>query len=250
MSSGNPSEVVAESASAMIPPEQPAEPKVYATSIKEHFGKRREGLSVMEKFRLRLEREGRLKQFKDRVKELNSQPNPATGKKWGYSQTKWVAAREMGYTIPELEHRLHQEWEAAEKAKQKQEVAEELVGDWKDAETFEEALRTLPVRASEQVETDWILGHQAMTRKARSRNNLDPVLITSYDILDADHGPCPSRAAAIKLQHWANKPDELYKALTGAVKKGSDTNDGTRDSESDSDPGKAEIERFLKEVGG
>ena len=58
-----------------------------------------------------------------------------------------------------------------------------------------------------------------MSRKDRSRNTTDRVLITPDDIHNAPNGPCPSRAAAQQLQHWANRPEQFFKDVLSETKK-------------------------------
>ncbi len=203
-------------------------------------------LTVTKKFFMRMDREGRYKDFRARMREMKKE----NGKGWG--QNQWVVMKEFGYAGPESEHKLHAQWEASEAAKIEQVVQEKvdtIVEKVVATRTFEEALSTLPLKADTQIENDWILAHPAMARKARQKNNLEPILISADDILTADHGPAPSRAAAIKLQHWANKPDELYKALTGAVKKTADGKDADKDESADEVEDFSDIDRILKEMG-
>lgn len=201
-------------------------------------------LTARAKFLGRIKRAGKLKELNNRVREMKNE----NGKTWNVNL--WAACREFGYIGPENEHKLHAEYEAQMKAEQDaviQEKVDAVVQQIQSAKTFEEALTKLPVSAEAKAENDWILAHPAMARKARQKNNLEPVLITAADILEANHGPAPSRAAAIKLQHWANKPDEIFKALTGSVKKAPDSVDRPEEVAEVEDL--AEIDRLLKEVG-
>lgn len=116
------------------------------------------------------------------------------------------------------------------------------------ARTFDEALKLLPVKADPQVENDWVMAHPAIARKSRMEDQSQRVIINGTDLLEADHGPCPSRAAANKLQYWSNKPEKAFEALTMPMKRpdGGDSRDG----EVVEDMELAEVQRLLKEVRG
>lgn len=113
--------------------------------------------------------------------------------------------------------------------------------------TFDMALKELPIKADPQIENDWVMAHPAIARKSRNEDQSKRVIITGDDILHADHGPCPSRAAANKLQYWANNPQKAFEALTMPMKKG-DGGEGGRDGDVVEDVELAEVERLLKAV--
>ena len=192
-------------------------------------------MDVRAKFQERMKREGREAEWLAVMKSVRTE----TGLKFG--QAIWEAMKRMGYQGADVENRLYNEYLDAQKAKEDADLREKL---GLINQEFEEALKTLPQRADYQAENDWILAHVAMTRRSILPPG-QPVRITASDILHADHGPCPSRAAGIKLQHWANKPDEVYKNLAGVVKKPAGDGETTKE---EYDEDLAEVERLLKEV--
>jgi len=211
-------------------------------------------LSVMQKFYERLRREGRYHHWGPLVKRLSAENGKSQG------QNKWEAARQLGYTTAEDEHRLHQAWldqcEADKKA-----AAEKVVEEAKarilaeQAETeaaklaahnFVSACAGLPDEAPVPIEIKWIRAHPAMSRRDRDPD-ASAILVTPDDILTPPHGPAPSKSAVAQLQHWVNDPREFFKALLSEHKKiTGDT--GTVKAEEDMDL--AEVQRLLKEVCG
>lgn len=180
-------------------------------------------------FRQRMKREGRSDEFLFRVRALI--------KKHGmlFNAAAAVIMPEMGYNGPDAETRLYREHQriighySAENALAEDAEEERL----KTAdEEFEEALSTLPPNAPKAKELEWIEAHPAMMRQARmlagsagSGKADSVVLLTARDILNAPHGVCPSRSAAIQLQHWANHSQKFFEQMMSEAKKKS-TGDG------------------------
>lgn len=73
-----------------------------------------------------------------------------------------------------------------------------------------EAMKGLPVTAAPIEEADWIRGHPAMMRQARTRAGRQ-LLVSADDITNAPHGLPPSQSAVIMLQSWINRPDDFAK---------------------------------------
>jgi hypothetical protein len=158
---------------------------------------------------------------------------------------KEEARKRMGFVSSDHERTLDRAYrdECSRKA------VEQGLPDYSKAgscQSFDNALKLLPVRADPQAENEWILAHPAIARKSRLTDNTKPIVINGHDLLNADHGRCPSRAAANKLQYWANKPEKVFEALTSPVKKGG--GDVGPDAEEVSDENLFEVERLLKEV--
>lgn len=110
--------------------------------------------------------------------------------------------------------------------------------------TFEEAVKTLPIKSSPKEDMDWIRSHTAMLRYNQLKDKTKQVTISIDDILHADHGPAPSRAAVVSLQHWVNYPNEFHKQIIG-VHKRAEEEAGSATGAAKPDLGVAEIERLL-----
>lgn len=192
----------------------------------------------------RLTREGRAKEWQETLATVQRE----TGKR--FSQAKPEAMRRCGYKGPDHERGLHDAWLMSQKAEQAAEIeqrVEQRVGEVEDSRSFEDALKHLPLSADSAVENEWVLAHPALSRKTRSKNADEPVVITSADLLEANHGRCPSAAAANKLVHWANNPAKVFENLAIVMKK-SDGADSARNDGYIEDPGIEEIERLLKAI--
>ena len=200
--------------------------------------------SVRRLFVERMKREGRGKEWSTVIKQVMKD----TGKR--YSQAIWEAMRKMGYMGPEKEHQLHAEFQAnGQKTKlqrqideERQQIREELM-----TENFEQAVNALPDKAPITVEIDWIIAHPAMARWVRNSDKTENILITPEDILFPPHGPAPSKAAVVALQHWVNFPQQFFKEILDEQIKHS-ANVRTRQDEQDNDA-MEEIEKLLKQIG-
>lgn len=192
-------------------------------------------------FLKRLEREGRLKDWYKTVREVQAE----TGKQFG--RIVYQAMARMGYESPEREWEIHEKYLADEKAKLKTptEVLREEIREERRLQNFEEALATLPPHASIEDRVKWIGAHPAMSRRARSKNPMQDVVLTVADIYAA-HGTAPSQSAVHDLQHWANHATEFYKTTYASAKKASEEQSGT--GVGTKDVGIDEIERLLAEV--
>lgn len=140
--------------------------------------------TVVELFRERLMREGRLLEYEEYVRKLMA--GGLTERR-----ARWEAMRRFGYRSRRDEMMLHAAYANRE------------------AGGLERAIGLLPDRASVGEELDWIRAHPAMARGGRGRE----VELTEADILDAPHGRAPSKAAVFALRHWANNPNEFFKQM-------------------------------------
>lgn len=175
----------------------------------------------------RMLREGKHNAWQARMKELMDEGM--------YARPAWFkSAEEFGWVDFAYERKLWEEWEA-----NRPRTADMIQKE------FEDALAELPPNTDEIVENQWVKAHPALSRKNRMKDSMERVIITRNDLFRAKHGRCPSASAANKLQHWANKPDEIYKKLTDVMKK----NDGGSDEKAAElvEPTIDEIRRMLKE---
>ena len=166
-------------------------------------------------FEFRLEHEQKLMDYREEIKaQVAAGKNPLQAKK--AAQTKF------GNTSLKEEREKYAERLKAPQDELKREATNERA---RRAHTkqrnlpFEKVLADLPPTASPASEMDWIKSHPAMSRKDRSRNTTDKVLVTPEDISASPNGPCPSRTAAQQLQHWVNRPEQFYKDVLSETKK-------------------------------
>lgn len=153
----------------------------------------------------------------------------------------------MGYESAEREWEIHEQYLAAEQAKLKTptDVVREEIREERRIQNFEEALASLPPHSSIEERVRWIGAHPAMSRRARSKNPMQDVVLTVADIFAA-HGTAPSQSAVHDLQHWANHATEFYKTTYASAKKNSDAAYGA--GSTTEDVGIADIERLLEEL--
>lgn len=199
-------------------------------------------------FRQRMQREGRAEELRQRVRAVIEE----TG--MGYSSALQVVMPQMGFLNNEAEiilFRRHQE-ECLEDAMREQiegpaELEEEERKAREEEKDFEAALATLPPNAEKWRELDWIQAHPAMMRESRqkARGDKGPVVITALDILDAPHGACPSRSAAVQLQHWANNSAKFFEQIMSEAKKKSSDAAGGDKVEGEVEDDLSEIEDLL-----
>jgi len=195
--------------------------------------------TVRKLFVERMRREGRGEEWTATLKQVMNE----TGKKYG--QTVGEAMRRMGYEGPERERQLHREFlENGEKTKLQRQIDQERqqIRGERQAEDFEEAVRLLPVTASDSAELDWIRAHPAMLRLAWQSDKTKPIILTAEDILRA-----PSQAAVRELAHWANHPDKFFEMLLSEDSQAADVAQRTT---TDKDMGLDEVCRLLEQVTG
>lgn len=200
-------------------------------------------MPVSQKFCDRMKREGRSKEWHAAVKKVMAD----TGK--GYGAAKWDAMRAMGYTTPAAEHALYADYVKTQyksKLRVQIETEQEEIKEERKITDFEEAVRQLPPKASVREELDWIRSHAAMSRYHRSKDKSKSIEISASDVLYADHGPAPSRAAAHALVYWANNPTRFYELLMSEDKKS--TEEAGARAGGSRDVGLAEVERMLNEI--
>lgn len=114
-----------------------------------------------------------------------------------------------------------------------------------DDTTFSQAVQSLPNRAAKAVEMDWVAAHPAMSRLARAVDKTRDVRLTADDILNAPHGPAPSKWAANALQNWVNKPGKFFEVMLSEDKKLKEEQGKGRMRK---DVGIAEVERILAQI--
>jgi len=193
-------------------------------------------------FKDRMEREGRLPELRAVVREKMQE----TG--MGYNAALQAVRGYFGFVNTETELRLYREHRknillsAAETEDVVQGAYERLESEER---AFFAALATLPANAPKAREIEWIEAHPAMMRSTRNKANgyaSNVVNITADDILRAPHGPCPSRAAAVQLQHWANNSTKFFEQIMSEAKKKS------AEGSSSSGPAVVEVEDDLSEL--
>jgi hypothetical protein len=84
--------------------------------------------------------------------------------------------------------------------------------------SYYSAMGKLPAVGDLDIEMQWVAAHPAMSRKDRSLEPDARIIINREDILNAPHGPAPSRRAVQSLQHWCNDPREFQKILLAEYK--------------------------------
>jgi hypothetical protein len=182
-------------------------PKWAVTIAKSFSGK--------ECFEFRLERLGKLHEYRAMVKKLQKETNMRLldCQKKGQAEFGWLGSEQERLTYAQhLGERRGLGLKDNQAASARERYAR------KKNRSFEEMVAKLPANADPIVEMNWIKSHPAMTRKARAKNN-DKILINEDDILNSSSGPAPSRAAAQQLQHWANSPDQFFKDILSETKK-------------------------------
>lgn len=218
---------------------------------------RREKLepSVPSMFRDRMAREGRAKELQERIREVISE----TG--LGYSAALRVVMPQMGYINDQMEIRLYREHKeqylrdtvaaaidnAAAIEEEQAELSAEEMREAEAERAFEEALATLPPNAPKAREIEWIEAHPAMMRQSRMKatGKTGPVLITADDVLRAPHGVCPSRSAAVQLQHWANNATKFFEQIMSEAKKKSTDGAGGVGTDGEVEDDLGEVESLL-----
>lgn len=192
-------------------------------------------------FTERMDREGRLEEFRKRVRERQERYGEL------FHKARNAVMKEMGW------EGVAKERELAEKAKQERKAGalrmnikaeQDAIREEQRIGEFSEAVKTLPDKAPAGDEMDWIRAHPAMGRRSRQGDG-SPVVISAEDVLYPSHGPAPSKAAVYALQNWANNPQEFYKQLLTEHKKRTEQ-DGGRSMDSDQDLD--EVEALLKQV--
>lgn len=198
--------------------------------------------SVEQMFEDRMLRENRWEEYKKAREDIGAtipQETEPLQRRLRGRKVKSAAMKQCGFEDAAKEKALYRQWkEYTERIKPAQEAGA-------TAKTFDEAHKTLPTSADTQVENEWVRAHPAMARKSRLDDQSKRVIITGSDLLNAHHGPCPSKGAANKLQYWANKPEKFYEAQTHPMKKGDDAAT-EKDNEVVIDDGIDELERAYK----
>ena len=189
----------------------------------------------------RMKREGRAAEWFATIKQVMME----TGKRFGPACPE--AMKRMGYEGPKREWEIHEKYVAEERAKLKTptEIVREQIREEIRIANFEEALASLPPHCSLEEEKRWIASHPAMSRRARSRDNLKDIVITAEDIYPP-HGKAPSQSAVHALQHWANHAHEFYKTVYTPAKKMSESEGGG--GAATRDVGISDIERLLDNI--
>lgn len=212
-------------------PEPPVASEEVANCATVAKSPRRKVEDIRKIFRRRMEREGRVKEYEAKIKEIQA----LTGK--GFGQSQFPAMKHLGYQGPKEERELHEAWLQEEERK-----VEEA-----KFQTFEEALRELPDKAQTNVELDWIATHPAMARRNRQVDGRE-IRLTREDVLNPPQGKAPSRAAAIELQNWVNQPKKFFEYMMSVRKKEIGAVESVESAAVTVDPGVDEIMSILKEL--
>lgn len=177
-------------------------------------------------FAERMQREGRLGEFRKRIKQLGD----TEGLKYGQAFRKLMP--EFGYEGAQKERELERQWIAGL--------------------DYERAMAFLPDSAPADVETQWVKSHPAMVRKIFSDNPEEKIRLTSADLYFAPHGRCPSKAAAVMLARLANSDKAIDANLAAGVKKAvmGEASASAKQDEAIVDDGLEEIRRMIKETTG
>lgn len=215
--------------------------------------KREPRVSTM--FKQRMQREGRGQELNERVRAVSRE----TG--MGYASALHVVMPQMGFLNSESEIRLYRQHRrkcyesdleeglrvSAEREELSKAERAEEESHARLEEEFERALSQLPSNAKKWQELEWIEAHPAMMRESRMRaiGKDGPVVITAEDILNAPHGVCPSRAAAVQLQHWANNSVKFFEQIMSEAKKKSSDGSGDEKKSGEVEDDLSEIEGLL-----
>ena len=181
---------------------------------------------VAQMFRDRMKREGRGEELNAAIREVCEEHGLS------YRAALQVVMPRMGFVNTETEIRIYREHRKRLFASAGEtEFAEETALERARTEEDElaEALATLPSNAPKARELEWIEAHPAMMRSSRNKANgygTNTVQILADDVLNAPHGPCPSRAAAVQLQHWANNSTKFFEQIMSEAKKKSSDGSG------------------------
>lgn len=181
-------------------------------------------------FRQRMKREGRSAELETRVRAVMQE----RGLLYRAAMRLYVMPA-MGFISDEAEVRLYRQHmmdvhHLASETVVAEDAEEERLRT--ADEEYEDALMTLQPNAPKAKELEWIEAHPAMMRQSRlqagsvSGKSSGVVLLMAKDILNAPHGPCPSRSAANQLQHWVNHSQKFFEQIMSEAKKKS-TGDGT-----------------------
>lgn len=193
-------------------------------------------------FRLRMQREGRGEELSSRVRFVMREYGMT------YQDALRAVAPSMGFVSVESEIRLYREHRRQLLALGGELEALEEMDEAREStaeEEFTAALLTLPSNAPKSRELEWIEAHPAMMRQSRNKALGSPekfILVTADDILNAPHGVCPSRSAAVQLQHWANNSAKFFEQIMSEAKK------NRTDGAGASGAGEDEVEDDLSEL--
>lgn len=188
-------------------------------------------------FLSRIRREGKESQWRKRLKEVQSLGV-------NYNEARRTVLAEMGFKDKRTELLLEGQYQEKLRRGTIGGMQEEIRAE-RAQENFDEVLASLPNNADSKTEIEWISAHPAMMRKNRQKDATKQIIITVDDLLCAPCGQAPSKAAASKLQHWANCPHEFFKNYTGDKK--SIATEEKKDV-AGVDPGVGEINALLKSL--
>lgn len=190
----------------------------------------------------RLRREGREAEWYRMVKDVCAELNVR------FSQGSGEAMRRLGYEGPEKEKALYREHQASLKHNELARFVAENTKEWNKElrmNDFEQACSGLPATSDPAKEMDWVGAHPAMMRVY----DLPPekkVKVDANDILNAPHGPAPSKRAVVLLRQYVDCPRKFFDQWVSESKK---AKGGDQAEEiSDTAPEVAEIEALLNEL--
>lgn len=195
--------------------------------------------------RHRLTEEGRLPEYKEKLKALMAT---------GVHATTAAAQIRQQYLKPELEEREWYHEYLKRKSKNHRNISAAIKQRnnhaAKRAANFAEALDLIENQTKATLDDDlrWIYLHCAMQRKSVTDDPSKRIMITADDILNPGHGEAPSRGAAIMLQEHVNNPPAFYEMYMKHTKgqKAVDTSGVPGGSEYSDDVGIEECRKLHK----
>lgn len=167
----------------------------------------------------RMKREGRGKEWYDRVREKSA------GRKGVYGAVSREVMRDMGFVSAAREEelaRLYEDSKQTEPAYQRsvEGVRRKALDD--ELRPIEDVLRELPLRANSRTELDWVRTHPKMRAGATTAANTGtprtPLKITTEDVKNPCNGKAPSQYAVTMLMVWVNKADEFFEKMLSKSK--------------------------------
>jgi hypothetical protein len=169
-----------------------------------------------ELFTFRLEREGRLIEFREACRKKEAQ---------GVSRA--IAERDTrrtyGYlgVFGEREHYAnHLRVARTVDDRAKKNLEQKITYANRKYKNIEEALAGLPSKADPHEEIEWVRAHPMMGRHASFTKKLDQsIALKVEDVNEAPHGPCPSRTAWNMLTYWVDNQSKFHEKLLDEHKK-------------------------------
>jgi len=196
--------------------------------------------NIVALFRHRMERLGRTAELESRVKAHTIENDPlSTGR------AIWKVMKEMGYKDAKEERWLFEQWRREQAATANESrvvrISSELLAGL-------EKIPHLPAVASPASEFEWVGGHPAMMRQDLQRDKTVEVHITMDDVVNAPHGPAPSRRAVTMLVNWANRTAKFHDQMIAEHKKAAFVGNEDQTNEASHDPTLKEVREMIERM--